>query len=348
MLAKKKIYTNNEIAELLTNIATAYEIKKKNFFRIVSYQNAAETILTYPKPIQEVWEKDRKLLDNIPSIGEHIMEKLDYLFKYNKYHPDIIKAFKGIHPAVFTFTKINGIGPRIAYVLTRNLKFSEKPLKALDQLMNYAKEGKIRGLPRFGQKSEQAILENTLHFLGQHRRLDFKEANEIAQNIINYMKKKFPDVEFIPLGSLRRHSATVGDIDIAAKSENTEDILSYFVSYPNNIQTISKGPKKASIRIYHDIRVDLMVQPPKTFGSLVQHFTGSRQHNILLRRYAQSMGLSVSEYGIKDLNTGKNYTFENEVDLYNFLKLAYIEPDKRVGEFEIDEAQKWYNKKVKV
>ncbi len=348
MADKAKIYSNAEIAEFLTNIATAYQIKKKNFFRIVSYQNAAETILTYPKPVQEVWEKNREELENVPSIGEHIMEKLDYLFKYNKYHPQVEKAFKGIHPAVFTFTKINGVGPKMAYVITNNLEFSEEPLEALDQLIKYCKEGKIRDLPRFGQKSENLILENTLHFLGQHRRMTYEEANNIARGVIDYLKKDFPEVEFIPLGSLRRHSPTVGDIDIAAKSTRTEEILNCFITYPNNVQTITKGPKKASIRIYHDIRVDLMVQPKESFGSLLQHFTGSRQHNILLRRYAQEIGLSISEYGIKDLNTGELHTFENETDLYHFLKLEYIEPEKRLGENEIEESKKWYNKKIKV
>ena len=206
---------------------------------------------------------------------------------------------------------------------------------ALNQLVKYAQNGKIRNIARLGKKSEQSILQNTLNFLGQSQRLTFDQANQIAQNIITYLNQKFPDVEFIPLGSLRRHTPTVGDIDIAAKSDRTEEILNHFILYPDNIQTISKGDKKASIRIYHDIRVDLMVQPKKSFGSLIQHFTGSRRHNILIRKYAQNLGLRVSEYGIKDLKTGKLHTFENETDVYKFLKLKYVEPEKRVGENEI-------------
>jgi len=336
MPSKDKLYTNIEISQYLQDIATAYEIKKKNFFRINSYQNAADIILTYPNSVQEIWKNNPKNLDNIPSIGPHILKKIDFLLRYNIDHPDVTKAFKGIHPSVFTFTKINGIGPKIAYLLTRKLKFSQKPLLALNQLIKYAQEGKIRNISRLGQKSEQSILKNTLVFLGKHKRLTFDEANEIAKNIISYMKEKFTDVEFITLGSLRRHTTTIGDIDIAAKSENIQDILNYFILYPNNIQTISKGDKKASIRVYKDIRVDLMVQPEKSFGSLVQHFTGSRQHNIILRKYAQSLGLSVSEYGIKDLKTGKIHTFENEKDIYQFLNLKYIEPEKRVGENELE------------
>jgi len=347
MTVKSKTYTNAEIAEILQNIATAYEIKKKDFFRIKSYQDAAETILTYPKPIHQLWKKDPKIVDNIPGIGPNIFKKISYLLDKNQLHPDIIKAFKNIHPSVFTFTKINGIGPKIAYTLTKKLKFSQNSITALNQLVKYAQSGKIRNWPGFGEKSEKSILENTLIFLGQSRRMSYSEAKTAANNIIKYLKQKFPQIEFIALGSLRRHTSTVGDIDIAAKSNESKKILNYFVSYPPNIQTIDIGIKKASIKIYPDIRVDIMVQPAKNFASLVQHFTGSRQHNILLRKYALSLGLSISEYGIKNLKTGKINTFETEQNLYNFLKLKFIDPEKRTGEREIEIAKKCYNEKVR-
>lgn len=334
-----KIYTNAEVADLLTNIATAYEIKRKNKFRTIAYQNAADSILSYPKSIQEIWENSPKDLDNIPNIGPNILSKIDYLFKKNKYHPHILTAFKNIHPATFAFTKVNGIGPKNARKLTQKLKFSTDPLKAFDQLIKYAQQGKIRKIPTLGEKSEALILENTLRYLGRHRRMKLTEATEVANKIISYMKNKFPNVEFIPLGSLRRQTETVGDIDFAVKSNQTKDILNYFIAYPENIQTITKGPKKASIKIYHDIRVDIMVQPAKTFGSLLQHFTGSKQHNVNLRKYALNLGYSLSEYGIKDLKTGKIHTFDNEKDFYNFLHLNYIEPTDRTGGDEIERAR---------
>lgn len=344
MADNDKKYSNATVAQYLNDIATAYEIKNKNYFRIVSYQNAAETIINYPKNLYQIWQKDKTLLDEVPSIGPSIMDKIDYLFTHHRPHPAVKRAFKGIHPAVFTFTRINGIGPKTAQKLTKLLTFSKDPLKALDQLIDYAKNGKIRDFPDFGQKSEESILENTLHFLGQKKRMTLSQAESIANDLITYLKKGFPDVEFYPLGSLRRRATTVGDIDIAAKSEKEKEILSYFVDYPNNIQTLALGPKKASIRLKGEIRSDLMVQPVKSFGSLLQHFTGSRQHNILLRRYAQEMGYSLSEYGIKDLRTGKTYTFDNEKDFYNFLKLCYIPPQDRVGESEIEQAKKCYTR----
>lgn len=348
MTHKFKVYSNSDIAQILQNIATAYEIKGKDFFRIKSYQDAAETIISYPESIQALYQKDPALVDNIPGIGPNIFKKISYLLEKNKLHPDILKAFKDIHPAVFTFTKINSIGPKIAYTLTQKLTFSKNPMVSVNQLIKYAQKQKIRNWPHFGEKSEHMILENSLAFLGQSHRLKYVEAKKIADNIVKFLHQKFPKVEFIALGSLRRQSPTVGDIDIAAKSTKSAEILQYFVSYPDNIQTLDIGSKKASIKIYPDIRVDIMVQPDKNFASLVQHFTGSRQHNILLRKYALSLGLSISEYGIKDLKTEKTHTFKTEKNLYNFLKLDYIEPQDRVGENEIKTAHKCYNEKVKV
>lgn len=344
----KKAFTNSKIAEFLNNIAIAYEIKNKNRFRIISYQNAADNILTYPESIYEIWQKDKKLLDQVPGIGESILKKLDYFFTHQKPSPKVIKILESIHPAIFVLTKINGIGPKIAYKLTQNLKFNSKdPIKLMDKLVEYAQKHKIKNIDSLGKKSENQILENTLNYLGRKNRMDYKTASSIAQKIIKYLKNKFPDIDFIPLGSLRRCSKTIGDIDIAAKSQNTNEIVNHFVKYPENLQTIIIGPKKASIKIKNDVRIDIMVQPPKSFGSLLQHFTGSRQHNILLRRYAIKLGYSLSEYGIKNLKTGKINTFENEKDFYNFLKLCYIEPCDRLGEDEIETAQKCYNKNVR-
>lgn len=336
-------YTNAEIAEFLQKIATAYEIKGKSYFRTTSYQNAADTILTYPESVFEVWQKNPKALDSIPGIGDSILKKLDYLFRHNKPSDSVLKSLKNIHPAVFTLTKINSIGPKTAHVLTQNFKFDKRDaIRAVDQLVEYAKAGKIRVIPHLGEKSENSILENSLLFLGQHKRMSFSEAKKVSDKIINYLRQKFANIEFYPLGSLRRMAESVGDIDIAAKSEKSEEILNYFIDYPESIQTIVKGPKKASIRVKNDIRIDLMVQPAATFGSLLQHFTGSKQHNIELRKYAQTLMYSLSEYGIKNVKTGKTYEFADEKSFYNFLRLCYIEPKDRLGEDEIEKAKKCY------
>lgn len=333
-------YTNQEIADLLSDVAIAYDIKKKNRFRTVSYENAADAIATYSQPIQDLWTSDRASLDTIPGIGKGIMEKLDFLFSRNQLHPHIVQAFKNIHPAVFTFTKVNGIGPKTAFKLTKYLQFPKTdPLKALDKLVWYAKRGMLRNIPKLGEKSEADILENTLNFLGRKEKMPLALARSTAQDIISYLHQGYPDLLIIPLGSLRRASALVGDIDLAAQSGHAADILDYFADYPAKYQLIAKGPKKASLRIRNDIRIDLMVQPQTSWGSLLQHFTGSKLHNIKLRNYARTLGFSLSEYGIKDIKNGQLHTFDNETDFYRFLHLSYIPPEKRLGEDEIEKAK---------
>lgn len=335
-MVKHESFINSQVAEYLTNIAAAYEIKHKTRFQIVAYENAADSILTFPKNIFEIWQQNPKELDNIPNIGPSILKKIDYLFRTGKPHASLTKIFNQIHPAVFTFTKINGIGPVNAHKLTENLNFSKNPTKSLDQLVKYAQSGKIKDIPTFGEKSEEAILENTLAFLGRRERMPLKTAQKLAGKIVTYLKSKFPEVEFIALGSLRRQSSTVGDIDIAAASTDSTSIINYFLNYPDMVQIIAHGENKASIRLLHDVHVDLMVKPPQSFGSLLQHFTGSRQHNILLRKHALKLGFSLSEYGIKDINSGKTHRFDNEEKFYNFLHLKFIPPEKRLGENELD------------
>lgn len=334
------VYTNQQTSQYLQNIATAYEIKRKNKFRITAYQNAADTIQNYPENIYQLWLKDKKILDDVPNIGPGIIKKLDYLFAHHQIYPKLIPIFKSIHPAVFTFTKINGIGPLIAHKLTQQLKFSPKASKALTQLVLYAQKHKIQTIPGFGDKSEQLILDSTLAFLGRKNPMSLAVAQKLADNVIKYLQTNFPHTEFIPLGSLRRQSPTIGDIDIAAASTNPAPIINHFIQYPNIITIIACGPHQASIKLPHDIHVDLMIKPPKKFGALLQHFTGSRQHNIILRKYALKLGYSLSEYGITNIKTGQTYQFDSEEKFYNFLGLKWIPPTDRVGEDELSRYQK--------
>ncbi len=337
-----KEYSNLEIAQFLKNIGIAHEIKEEGFFRIQSYYKASETVLTYPKSVFKMWQEDPKSIDFIPGIGPAILEKLDYLFSTGQTPSSVEKILSGISPNVFVFEKINGIGPKIAHKLCTHLEFSDDPLKALSELIEYAKSGKIQTLPNLKEKTEQLILLNTQNFIGIRDRIPLQDAQKIADNFIKYFYKKYPDLEIYPLGSLRRKSSTIGDIDLAIKTDivSTHELLNYFVESPDCIQIIIKGEKKASILIENNIRIDLMIQPSNNFGSLLQHFTGSKNHNINLRKHSLSLGLSMSEYGIKNVNTGEFYEFDSEEKVYNFLGLNYIKPEDRLGENEIDNAKK--------
>lgn len=311
-------YTNTEIAKFLEKIAVAYELKKKNRFRIIAYQNAADFIKNYPNNLEEIWQKDKKELDNVPGIGEAILKKLDYLFTHHKNPPKVQKLFDSIHPAIFVLNEVNTIGPKTAAKLVKEIKFPLDKEKIIEKLIDYAQKN-----------NKTTLLKNAKEYIGNVDRLPYETANQLASEIINYLKQKFPNYEILPLGSLRRKTQTIGDIDIAVCSSNSQTIIDYFVKYPKSYGTFDQGPKKASIKLKGNIRVDLMVEPKKNWGNLVQHFTGSKNHNIELRKYALKKGLSISEYGIKDLKTGKLHQFDNEEDLYKFLHYPYLKPEER-------------------
>ncbi len=311
-------YTNAEIAKFLEKIAVAYEIKKKNRFRIIAYQNAADFIKNYPKNLEEIWQKDKKELDNVPGIGEAILKKLDYLFTHHQYPPKVKALFKTINPAIFVLNEVNTIGPITASKLTKEIKFPHDKTKIIEKLIKYAKKN-----------NKTALLKNAKEYIGNVDRLPYETANQLASEIVDYLKQKFPTYKILPLGSLRRKTPTIGDIDIAVCAPNSKEIIEYFVAYPKSYGIFDQGPKKASIKLKGNIRVDLMVEPKNNWGNLVQHFTGSKNHNIELRRYALKKGFSVSEYGIKDLKTGKLHQFSNEKDLYIFLGFPYLKPEER-------------------
>lgn len=336
-MTKNIFFDNQKIAEILTDIATAYTIKNENRFKIDAYKEAAENIITNPTPLFLTWKDNPKLLDDIPGIGQSILKKLDYIFKHQKIPASITNAKSGIPKATFYFTKINGIGPKIAYKLAINFKFPQNEQQAIKKLIKYGLNHKIKKLDDMGEKSELAIVKNCQDYLHIPSRIPLLTAQKIAEDIINYFHQKFPQIEIFTLGSLRRQLPTVKDIDLAVKSNNTSSILNYFVKYPKIKKIINKGNKKASIKLIDQTRVDIMIQPEKTFGSLLQHFTGSKIHNIKLRQYALSKGFSLSEYGVKDNKTGKIFTFSDEMSFYNFLGLNFIPPIKRIGDKEIDD-----------
>ncbi len=163
----------------------------------------------------------------------------------------------------------------------------------------------------------------------------------IAREILEYLKSNPKVFRADTVGSLRRFKETIGDIDIVVSSKNPQDIINYFMKFPKIKKIVNKGDTKISILHQKEgVRVDLEILKPNCYGSLLQHLTGSREHNIHLRKYANSMGLSLSEYGITNLKTKKIEFFTTEEDFYKKLKLSYIEPELREDRGEIEAAQK--------
>jgi len=330
--------TNLEIAELLRRVAAAYEILGENRFRIIAYERAADSIEHLTSELKDYW--DDKKLQEIPGVGEQLARHLDELFRTgHSKHFDSVMA--KLPSAVFPLLLIPGIGPKKAYKLVTQLKLkSEKTVT--DDLERAAKAHKIAPIEGFGEKSEELILTN----IGIYRKGQIKEnrmvlpiADGIASDLIAFLKK-LPSAERVDaLGSLRRQVSTIGDIDIAVATIKPKEIIARFLTYPHQ-EIIEEGPTGASLRLHNGRQVDLRVAKPELYGAMLQYFTGGKNHNIALRSYALSRGLSLSEYGIKHVSSGKVYSYASEEAFYKAIGLGYIPPELREDKGEIDAARK--------
>ncbi len=335
--------TNSEIAKLLSHVSAAYSIldNKKHYFQIIAYQKAAETIEHEPTELKELYNEGK--LKDLPGVGESIKSHLEELFKKGKvtYFDDILFQ---VPKAVFPLLDVPGFGPKKAYRLVTEFNL-KKPDTVMDDLVKIAESGKIAGLPGFGEKSEKDILQSFKEYgMGKTKsaRMVLPYATELARKMIDYLERSKDVKEVYPLGSLRRKKSTVGDIDIAASSKNPQAVLNYFASYPHTERVIEKGTRTSSILTSGNRQIDLMVEHPDGFGALLQHFTGSKDHNVHLREIALKKGYSLSDYGVKKKEDTKSKIklFKTEQELYKFLGLQWVPPEIREDKGEIELAQK--------
>ncbi|PIZ98059.1 MAG: DNA polymerase III [Candidatus Levybacteria bacterium CG_4_10_14_0_2_um_filter_35_8] len=335
--------SNQQIAELFRNVAAAYSIKdeRKYYFQIIAYQRAADAIDNSTTEIKDLF--DQKSLQSLPGVGTSIKSHIEELLKTGKVSR-FKWVFENIPEAVFPLLKIPSFGPKRAYKLVKTFGLGN-PESVVDDLEKIAKENKISPLAGFGEKSQNDILRAIKEYKegkSKQRRMTLPFAAELAKKITDFLIENPNVLQVSALGSLRRMVSTIGDIDIAVASNNSEKVINHFVSYPYKERIIEKGNSSASILISGGYQVDLMVQPVKSFGSLLQHFTGSKDHNIHLRELAIKKGLSLSEKGIKKIKDPKAglATYSTEKDFYNALGLDLIPPEMRENTGEIELAAK--------
>lgn len=334
--------SNLEIAKLLKNIATAYIIKDENKFRfqLLAYKKASETIAGLNGELLD-YHKENKL-DALPGIGPTLKAHLARLFETGK-----VKHFEwvldGIPKSVFILTDIPSFGPKKAYKLVTHFNLND-PKTVISDLRKIATSGKIANLEGFGEKSQADIIRAIDEFKegkGKTTRMVLPYAFEIAQKILDYMVKEKAVEKIEALGSFRRRASTIGDIDFAVATKDPKKVIEHFVNYPHKERTIEKGDISASILVSGGRQIDLLIQPLDAFGSLLQHFTGSKNHNVALREYSLKKHLSLSEYGIKNLNSKnkKLQKYSKEEDFYKALGLQWIPPEIRENTGEIELAK---------
>lgn len=328
---------NKNIAKLLRNIAAAYSIKDENKhkFQIIAYQKASDTIANLNAELKDLFLENQ--INNLPGIGSSMKEHLDELFRNGKvtYFEEILSD---ISPAVFPLLDIPSFGPKKAYKIVDHFNLKNEST-VIEDVKKLALEDKIAQLPTFGVKSQADILRAITEYrkgTTKSTRMVLPYAMELAEKVLEYLRKSPDVIEAHPLGSLRRMKETVGDIDISASSKKPKTVIDHFINYPNTSRIIEKGDVSASILVNGGKQVDLMIQSPESYGSLLQHFTGSKDHNVALREYALKKGLSLSEYGIKSQGKPEIIKFKNETDFYNYLGLDFIPPEIRENKGEIN------------
>ncbi len=333
--------TNVEIAKLLRNVAAAYSIQNESKYRfqIIAYQRAADSIESSITEVKDLVKEDK--LAGFPGVGPSIQRHLEDLIKTGtvKHFDSVMKE---IPPAVFTLMRVPTFGPKKAYKLTKEFNITAKD--PIGQVFKLAQEGKINKLEGFGEKSEKDMIRAIEEYhkgYGKTTRMALPYAGEIAETITKYLKKSKDVVDVQPLGSLRRMKETIGDIDFGVSTSHPEKAIDYFLEYPQKERTIEKGPVSASLITTGGTQIDLIALEPSRFGSLLQHFTGSKNHNVHLRELALKKGLSLSERGIKHKgNEKKIEAFDSEEKFYKALGLEWIPPEMREDTGEIELAAK--------
>lgn len=337
-----KQLNNHQVAKLFGEIAAALEVEGANRFRIRAYDEAAKAIDSSPIEIKDLWEQDK--LGEIPGIGKSISGYLDELFRTGR-----VKHFKEIKsrtPAgMFPLLDISGIGPKSAYTLAKHLRLTDDST-AIEKLKQAAVNGKIVNIEGFGKESQQKILKAIEEFEHRESKMLLPEADYLADKVIGFLKNSPDVVKIEKLGSLRRMAATVGDIDIAVATNRPKEVIDKFVKFPEFSEILAAGLNTARAIHRSGRQVDLKTEPLESFGALLAHFTGSKEHNVALREYALSKGMSLSEHGIKVLKGPTLYpqsrilkTFKTEEDFYKTLGLEWIPPELRENRGEIEAAR---------
>ena len=329
---------NKAIANILFETADLLEIDGQDSFRIRSYRNAAQAIENHSHQIKDIISDPKKVLA-IPGIGKGMLTNLQEIFSTGKL---VVQAelLQKYHPSMLQLLKIQGLGPKTIALIWSAYKVCD-----VDGVEKLAREGKIRELPRMGEKHEAKLLKA----IEDYRRIGGRfliDAAEIECEKLTAYIEKFSGIDKItPAGSLRRGRDTVGDLDIlvtgqsCCTEEGRQEAIDYVAKYPPIMDVIARGDNKISFHLRGGLQVDVRLLPPDSFGAAMQYFTGSKAHNVALRQRALKMGYTLNEYSLATLEGEKPVAGKTEEEIYGTLKLDYIPPEMRENLGEIELAQ---------
>ncbi len=329
---------NAEIAAALEELGILYELDGKDRFRVLAYKEAAKAARRAPLSLEQMAKEGR--LTEIQGIGKTLEVKINDLLDTGEI-PAATKLKKKFPATLVAVTRIPGLGAKTARLL-----YDELGIKDLESLKEAAESEEIRNVKGLGPKTEQNVLASlaTLGEEGAAGRYLLSELMPIAEELAADLAEHEAAEEVIPAGSMRRWGETAKDIDLVASTTDPEGLGAALTSHPLAAEARSVGSWGAGAVLHTGVSVDLRMTAPETFGNLIQHFTGSMEHNVKLRERAQARGLSISEHGVKEVASGKGkgkvHKHTDETGIYELLDLEYIEPELRQGSGEIEAAEK--------
>ena len=328
---------NTEIASIFERIADLLEIEDDNPFRIRAYRNAARTIRGSTASMANLVTQGDDL-SKLPNIGKDLAEKIKVIIETGKL-PLLDEIEERTPASLGDLLKINGLGPKRVKALYKQLD-----INTLEDLRRAVQSGKINTVKGFGEKTIKAIENRIKTFNTEEKRSKWLEAADIARPLLDYLKQSNEVKQVVLAGSFRRCKETVGDLDILvtatqeSKLTKHSKVMEYFSQYEEINNIVAMGNTKSTVILNCGMQVDLRVIAPESYGAALVHFTGSKQHNIELRKLGQKQGYKINEYGVYKNN--KQIAGKTEEELYKTLGLSYIEPELRENTGELKAARK--------
>ena len=331
----RKVMENREIARLyFPETADLMEIAGENSFSIRSYRNAASAIESYPEPVAAILKDPEKKVTDIPGIGKGIAFALAEIEKRGSFdrRDEMLEKYP---PTALELLKIQGLGPKSIRAIWEIYRVS-----TIDGLERLCLEHKLQELPRMGAKLEEKVLRSIAGYRKRAGRFLLSFAQGVADELSEYLAKGDGVEKVTPAGSLRRGRETVGDLDLLVTGPGAEAAMERFVTHPKVHEVLGKGVNKASVKFgLEGLQVDLRALPRESYGAGLQYFTGSKEHSVALRARAQKMGLTLNEYALARVDTKEPVARETEEEIYEALGLAWIPPELRENQGEIEAAE---------
>ena len=320
---------NADIADIFNQIADLLDIKDANAFRVRAYRNAARTITDLPRPVREMLAEDEKLED-LPGIGKDLAGKIKEIVETGHLR-QLEELAQEVAPELSELMTIEGLGPKRVRALHKALDITD-----LDDLRKAARKGDIKDVEGFGPKTEKKILEAVTSRRDEPRRLKWILAEQRAEDMVAYLEKA-PGIEHIEVaGSFRRRKETVGDLDILVICRKGPPVMEHFTDHEDVREVVSQGRTRSTVVLKSGLHVDVRVIPKVSYGAALHYFTGSKAHNVAIRKRAQGKNLKINEYGVfrgDDRIAGKD-----EQEVYRSVGLPYIPPELREDRGEIEAA----------